>query len=109
MKVQKTFLSPFLGVVFAAVAVTGILMFFEVRMGPITVVHEWLGMAFAIAGIVHLVVNFRQLTSYFKTRHSWIALALGIALIVIFVIAGSHHGEHGPRHGQPPQQQADDD
>lgn len=109
MKLQKTVISPFLLVVFAASAITGVLMFFHIKNGPIVVVHEWLGMAFALAGVLHLVLNFRQLTAYFKTRQSWVALGAALALVALFVAAGWHGEGEGPRGHRPPAVDADDD
>ena len=100
--VQKPFVSPFLFSIFLAVGVTGTLLFFHVKNGPIVVIHEWLGMAFVVAGLIHILLNFRTLLAYFKTRQCWVATLAAVLLIALFAIAGFNHGEgrHGP-HGSP--------
>lgn len=97
--VQKPVLSPFLLTVFAAVAVTGVLLFFHIKNGPIVVIHEWLGMAFVIAGVLHIVLNFRQFLSYCKLARAWIGIVLALVLVGLFALAGLNH--HGGPHGRP--------
>jgi hypothetical protein len=97
--VKKPVISPFLFTVFAAVAVTGVLLFVDVKNGPITVIHEWLGIVFVIAGLLHIILNFRQFLSYFKLTRAWIGVVLGLALIGFFAFAG--FGHHGGPHGRP--------
>ncbi len=97
--VQKPILSPFLLTVFAAVAVTGVLLFFHIKNGLIVVVHEWLGMVFVIAGAVHVILNFRQFLAYCKLTRAWIGVVLALVLIGFFAVAGLNH--HGGPHGRP--------
>jgi len=95
---QKTFLSPFLFGLFLAVAVTGVLMFFHVKNGPIVVVHEWVSIVFVVVAVLHLVINLTQLAAYFKLGRAWAALTVAAAIAAIFVVAGFNHrgGSRGP-------------
>jgi hypothetical protein len=86
-------------VLFAAIAVTGVLMFYHVKNGSVVIIHEWLGMLFAAAGLVHVIINFRQLAAYFKTKQCVVAVAIALGLVALFAAAGPFHpeGPHGHR------------
>lgn len=103
--VQKTVISPFLMTVFASVAITGVLLFFHVKNGPIVVVHEWLGMVFVIAGLLHIILNLRQFVAYLKLPRAWIGIALALICIGVFAVGGLTHpgGHHGPQSEGAPQ------
>jgi len=102
----KSFLSPFLFATFAVVAVTGLLLFFEVRSAPVKVVHEWLSVLFALVGLLHLILNWRPLAAYFRKRGSWIAILVTLAFTVLFAGAALNHwGPHGHGPEAPAEQE----
>lgn len=102
----KNILSPFLGVVFIAVAATGGLMFFHVKNGLIVHSHEWLGMIFLIAGLLHMLLHIRGMVAYLKQPKGIVAAVVGLVLVVLFMIIGAGStngaGHRGP--GNAPQQ-----
>lgn len=101
---QKPVLSPFLVTIFAAISVTGVLLFFHIKNGSIVVVHEWLGLIFVVTGLIHLILNFRQFSAYLKLRRSWIAITAAALLILVLALAGLNH-KGGHNRGQPPAMQ----
>lgn len=64
---------------FLLVALTGILMFFKIRPGLTTAVHEWLGMLFVVASVLHLVINWRPMMAHLRRP-------LGQGLVAVFTV-----------------------
>jgi hypothetical protein len=91
---------------FAAVALTGVLMFFDVRLPGMRPVHEWIGLIFVAAALAHLALNLRQFAAYFKLWKAWAGLFAAVALIACFAFAGP--GDHdGPGGNRPHPQRQD--
>jgi hypothetical protein len=98
---KRVWLGPLTGITFLAIGLTGILMFFHVRLPGATQLHELGGILFVIVGVLHVQLNWRALLAYCSRRAGRIALAVGAALIVIFVGLGLHHEDRHQRHGGP--------
>jgi hypothetical protein len=99
---QKAILSPFLFVIFFALSLTGILLFFHIKNGPIIVLHEWSGIAFVVVGMVHLSLNFAQFFAYLKAVKAWISFALAVVLAIALLLVGlNHHGGSHRPHAAP--------
>ena len=95
---SKTWLSPFVAVAFAVIAVTGVMLFFHIKSGPIMALHEWFGWLFAIAGTVHLLLNLRPLLAYLRRPVALISLGVGLALVALLWFGGAQHEkEHHER------------
>jgi len=107
---HKSVLSPFVGVGFVVISVTGILLFFHVKNGPIMTLHEWVGWAFVAAGLIHVLLNLRPLFSYLSLRRGMLSFTAAILLTVALGAYGltrkqGPHG-HGPfPDGQAPQRE----
>ncbi len=97
----RTWLSPLVAVLFSMIALTGILMWLEVRVPGVKSLHEVGGLIFVGAGVFHVVSNWRALTGYFRTRTAWLTLAAGttVCAIVIGVGAIAGAGREGERDG----------
>lgn len=106
MKIHKIHpsLSPFIGLSFLVVAVTGILLFFHIKNGPIVVMREWLGMAFLLAGIIHMFAHLPQMLAYLRKPSciASVALALVMAIMLVFVGLNHHNGPHGSHENRAP-------
>ena len=113
MKSKKSFIfdrsliSPFVGIAFLAVSITGILLFFHVKNYSIILIHEWLGWAFVAGGIVHLLINYRSMLSYMKSIGGALSAATAVLLLIILSILGMsggdrhhHHHEKNQFHGK---------
>jgi hypothetical protein len=84
---HRPIISPFIGITFAAVSLTGILLLFHQKLPAVHEVHQWAGLLFVVGGIAHLILNWRPFAAYFKdTRALWGSLAcvLTVALMVAF-------------------------
>lgn len=101
---HKTWISPFVAVAFAVIAVTGLLLFFHVKNGPIMALHEWFGWLFVIAGAVHLLLNLRPLLAYLKQPAALISLGVGLALVAFLWFGGAAHEQEHHRRGYGPGQ-----
>lgn len=93
---SKPSLSPFVAVAFAVISVTGVLLFFHVKNGPIMVLHEWFGWAFVVAGLIHLILNWRPLLGYLRLKCGCVSLGVALLLTVGLAVAGLNHGHQGP-------------
>jgi len=99
---SKTWVSPFVAVAFAVIAVTGMMLFFHIKSGPIMALHEWFGWLFVIAGTVHLVLNIRPLIAYLRRPVALVSLAVGLVLVALLWIGGAQHEEEHQRRGYGP-------
>lgn len=98
---SRPFLSPFVTVAFVVIAVTGVLLFFHVKNGPIMVLHEWFGWAFVIAGAAHLLLNLRSLSGYLRQKTGLASLGLALVLTVVLGMAGLRHNHGESSHRAP--------
>jgi hypothetical protein len=71
---------------FLLMAATGGLMFFGVRGGLISEVHEWFSWLFLAGAVAHLVVNVRPLTLHLKSRWGKVSIAAALVLLVAAVL-----------------------
>lgn len=85
MKLNRSFVTPFITLVFLVVALTGLLMFFHLFDGYTEVVHEILGLFFVILAVFHIILNWKALKIHFKKR-VFIPAALAVAVISILLI-----------------------
>lgn len=100
---HKTWLSPFVGVAFSVISVTGVLLFFHVKNGSVMALHEWFGWLFILSGLVHVALSFRALTAYLRRPAALIALGVaGVVAAGLWLGGAAHDGHHGP-HGHGPE------
>lgn len=99
MNAQRSWVSPFTAVTFAAVAITGLMMLFHIKSSGIHQLHQWGGLALIIFGAVHLFLNWQVFLSYFRTSKAiWGTLAGAMLLFLILVMAPAN--DHGGRSHQ---------
>lgn len=95
---KKNWVSPFIGISFLFVSVTGVLMLMHVRNHALNSLHEWMGVLFIIFGIFHLTLNWPVFISYFSKKQGAIAIFVVLFLAVIFTFNGlinpsDHYGK----------------
>ena len=98
----RQWLSPLVTVLFAAIAVTGVLMVLELRAPAVKPLHEVAGIAFAVAGLAHLASNWRALVACFRKPRGWVTLVAGALVCAALLAAGVSGGEgreRGPERG----------
>ena len=105
--IEKSLISPFIGIAFLAVSVTGILLFFHIKNHSIIMVHEWLGWAFVVGGFIHLIIHYRPIVSYLKSMKGILSTAIAVILLVVLSVAGlndkgghRHEGERSQIRGE---------
>lgn len=96
---NKACLSPFVAAAFAVIAVTGVLLFFHVKNGPIMALHEWFGWIFVVAGTVHALLNVRPLLAYLRQTAALVSLGVALILAAGLMLAGAGHEQGHERHG----------
>jgi len=95
---QRTWLSPLTGIGFLVVGLTGVLMFFHLRLPGMTLLHELGGLLFVLVGAWHLKLNWRALLAYCGQGAGRVALLIGAVLTVLLLALGlAHDREHGQR------------
>jgi hypothetical protein len=94
----RKYATPLSLVAFLAVAVTGVMLFFDMHSRQLFEVHEWVGIIFVVALLLHLVRNWRGLLAMMSsTRNKAIVGGLG-AVALLFVIGSAPFG-YGGGHG----------
>ena len=83
---------------FLLMATTGVLMFFGVRGGLISEVHEWFSWLFLAGAVAHLVVNVRPLTLHLKSRWGRISIAAAVVVLAVAVFPSGVRTGHQVRH-----------
>lgn len=77
---------------FLVVGVTGLLLFFKIRLGPISAIHEWVSLLFVLVAALHVIRNWTALSGYFKRRAFWVAVTGAGLISGLFLLAPSHPG-----------------
>lgn len=86
MKLNRSYVTPFISLVFLVVGLSGVLMFFHLFDGYTEVAHEYMGMFFLVCAISHIILNWKGLRSHFKKK-LFIPASLGVLTVsVVFVI-----------------------
>jgi Domain of unknown function (DUF4405) len=81
---------------FLLMSATGVLMFFGVRGGLISEVHEWFSWLFLAGAVAHLVVNYRPLILHLRSRWGRVSIAAAAALLVVAVLPTGIQIVHRP-------------
>jgi hypothetical protein len=99
----RKYATPLSLVAFSASAVTGVMMFFDVRSRQLSEVHEWVGIIFVVALLLHLVRNWRGLLAMMSSTLNK-AIVGGLGAVALLFIIGSapfgYGGGHGGGHGR---------
>ncbi|MDY0062266.1 MAG: DUF4405 domain-containing protein [Myxococcota bacterium] len=80
---------------FLLMGVTGILLFFKLKSGLVTVAHEWLSWIFVIGGALHVWLNWAAIKSCLG-RWSGRVIVGSFALILVAALASLGSSEPGP-------------
>ena len=81
---------------FMLMSITGILMFFEVRLGLIKVAHEWLSWAMVIAVGLHLTLNWKVFSRYFSQKPALAIIGLFAVVTVASMLISGGEERRGP-------------
>ncbi len=84
--IPRNILSALLTVMFVVVSITGVMMFFKIRMFSSETLHIWLGFAFVAISCLHLLKNWSAFLSYFKKRSTLLSILFGFFVILSFVV-----------------------
>jgi hypothetical protein len=60
----REWITPLTMGAFVLSAITGVLLFFKMKLGYVKLVHEWLSWLFIISAVIHIFVNRKALISY---------------------------------------------
>jgi hypothetical protein len=93
---MKSWATPLATATFMILAVTGILMFFNIEAGYSKTVHEWLSWAMVAGIMFHITANWKAFTSYFSRQPALAIIGIGMLVTVlsVFLPAGR---ESNPR------------
>lgn len=82
---------------FILMGITGILMFFEVRLGLIKVAHEWLSWLMVLAVGLHVALHWKSFSRYFSQKS---ALTI-IGVFAVLTMTSMLLPDNGPKRGGP--------
>lgn len=85
MKLSRSFITPLITIIFLAVALSGLLMFFHIFDGYTEVAHEILGVIFVVFSVLHVILNWKALKIHFKKR-VFILSTIVVAVISILLV-----------------------
>lgn len=81
----RNIVSALLTALFAVVAISGVLMFFKIRLLAMESLHIWLGLAFVVIAALHLAKNWTAFGTYFKKKSTLLSLGSVCVVCAIFV------------------------
>jgi hypothetical protein len=104
-KFLRNYATPLSLVGFAAIGVTGVMMFLGVRSHQLNEIHEWIGIAFVVVAILHLFRNIKSFGLMMaQTRSMVVVGVLGTVAALLIVTATFSGGAGGGQgSGGPPQ------
>jgi hypothetical protein len=97
----RKYATPLSLVTFLAAAVTGLMLFWDVRSRQLSEVHEWVGVIFVIALLLHLGRNWRGMLAMLSSPRSKVIVG-GLGVVALAFILGSMPFGNGPGHGGGP-------
>ena len=81
----RNILSAILTATFVIVAISGVLMFFKIRLFAMESIHIWLGLAFVLVGVLHLFKNWNAFSGYFKKNSTFTSIITVAVICSLFV------------------------
>jgi len=84
--IPRNILSALLTVMFAVVSITGVMMYFKIRVLSSEALHIWLGFAFVAISCLHLLKNWGGFITYFKKRSTLVSMFFGIFVTLVFIV-----------------------
>jgi len=96
---NKQWVSPFLGITFIAVSLTGVIMMFQHKIHLLNQIHQWGGILFIAGGLLHLLLNWRRFSSYFQNRKAFLGACAGVLTIALLVTLLPHNNDHDKHRG----------
>ncbi len=95
MNKYRIVISVLVGISFAVVGVTGILIKFVFKSHAMNEIHTWVGMVMVVMAVLHLLVNWKPFAGYFRNRRLYL---LAIPFVVYLLVQGlqKDEGRRGP-------------
>jgi hypothetical protein len=95
----RKWITPLTTGAFVLVGITGLLMFFNVRIELVTRAHEWLSPVFVVASLLHVWLNWGAMKAHLK-RPLGVGIVAGFALLTLAaLVLPIGHGKSGG-HGE---------
>jgi hypothetical protein len=97
----RTWVTPLTGGAFFLMAVTGLLLFFELgSVGLVKVAHEWLSLVFVGGALFHLIFHFKAFKNHLKSFPGRVLVFGFVALTLVTLLPLGHSEENdGPSRG----------
>jgi hypothetical protein len=84
---------------FLLMAVTGVLMFFEIRLGLAKLAHEWLGWIMLLAVGLHAALHWKSFSRYFSQKSAVTIIGVFAVVTVAAMLIPSNEQGRGGRPG----------
>ena len=95
----RTWATPLTIGAFLLMSVTGVLMFFDVEFGLVTIAHQWLSWLFLFGAVSHVVANLRPFQNHLKS--GWGKASVAMFAILLAASMFSWGQITGPQLKQP--------
>lgn len=94
---KRYWITPFTMGAFVLTGITGVLMFFKVRSGLVTPVHEWFSWALVIGGVLHVVDHWTGIRKHLEGKWGKGFVAGALVLVALAVWPWPASKEHDRR------------
>lgn len=94
---KRYWITPFTMGAFVLTGITGVLMFFKIRSGLVTPIHEWFSWALVIGGILHVVDHWTGIRKHLEGPWGKGFVAGALVLVSLAVWPWSASEEHERR------------
>ncbi|WP_413204873.1 DUF4405 domain-containing protein [Rhodospirillum sp. A1_3_36] len=92
---KRDVVTPVTAIVFLAIGVTGIMLFFHTGEAWVKEGHEWLGLVFVAAAVWHLFRHWRGFSGYFRRSLPQVALVLSLIVSAGVITLTARDGGDG--------------
>jgi len=98
----RKWVTPLTAGSFLLMGITGIFMFFNIRPGLVSPLHEWLGILFVASVLLHLWLNWKPMKAHWhRPLGKALVLLFAVLTALAFVIPSfEHEGPDGPLTGR---------
>jgi hypothetical protein len=96
----RTWITPLTLGSFLLVGVTGVLMFFNVKSGLVTVTHEWLSLTFVAGAALHIWLNWKAILATLRRGRSRLIVGAFAMLLALALLSIGHEQPAPHRQGE---------
>lgn len=98
---SKSWICVLVGVAFAALAISGVLMLLHLRIGlALKSMHVVMGLVFIAVGAAHLALNWKTFIAHLGNRSAIIVAGAAVLVAALLLVTGESDGAGPHRYGR---------